>query len=979
MASKALQLPLFVPSSAWQPTQVSELPSWANAKRIAIDCETRDEQLKQLGPGTRRGAYPVGWSFAIEDGPSYYLPYRHEGGDNLPESEVLNYLRFQAKNFTGEIVGANLSYDLDYACNEGIEFPRISFFRDIQIADPLIYELHNSYSLVNIGKRFGIEAKDEIALIEAAKSFGVDPKGGMWRLPARYVGEYAQRDVVSPLEIYAKQRELLDRDELWGVFNLESKVLPVLNRMRRRGIRIDEDKLTQIEQWALKKETEALEQVFRETGYRIKVGDVWKSQVLAKAFEIIGVKLKKTAKGAPQIDADLLDNLKHPVAENIRLARKVNKMREAFAQSIRTYMINGRIHCTFNQIAREDEKGEQKGARFGRLSATDPNLQQQYNPEKEPELSSEWRKIFIPEEGAIYGSNDYCFSSDTEVLTKDRGFVLFKDIIHREELAQMDPNTRIISYAIPIAYQKKKYFGEMVSIEGKWATNLLLTPNHRCLLYDHKGNIIWNRADNYRSKLALWQPTSGILVGSYEPTDKDIITSIAIQADGSLRNNSYRIFCSKQRKINRLLENVKISNYYNKMKDPKFDMKAFIIPIEEAILLEKGKEKLFNRELLLSMTLERRQFFCKELMLWDGSKSKSHEYGGYTTTEKRNAEIVQEIATLSNLRATLRSYQHKNRKPCYMVTISPVSEIGIGKCIIENKKYDDYVYCVTMPLSTVVVRRNGKVSISGQSQQEPRWTTHFAAVIGLNKADDAAARYRNDPTTDNHKLMTEFIHDEEIVAAMSKAEFKTARGYAKNIFLGLCYGEGGAKLCNDLGLPTRWCLSINRNKEYFATKHEAYHARASRGSGYIYEAAGEKGQSIIDNFDRNVPYVRQIAQRVSQKANQVGYIKDIIGRRLHFPLKDDGTYDWAHKALNRLIQGTSATQMKMALVAIDAEGYFLQLQVHDEANGSYGSVEEALKVGKIMKECVYSILEPLVPFHVDTECGKSWGELELVK
>jgi len=641
-----------------------------------LDCETKDLSLRDLGPGPRRGGYTTGWAFKIEGGPKHYLPIRHEGGDNLPVEEVLRYLRDNLKNFDGEIVGANLSYDLDYAANDGIEFHPDAKFRDIQIADPLIYELHKSYSLKNIGERWGVKGKETDVLYEAARSMGLDPGQGMWRLPARYVGEYAENDVEAPLLIYERQREVLDRDDLWQVYDLETALLPVLVKIRRRGVRIDFDKLQSIEDWSFREETEALALVKRETGVSIAVGEVWKANALAPALESLGVKLSKTSTGAPQIDADLLDGLNHPVASALKHARKVNKMRTTFAASIRKYETNGRIHCSLQQIAMENEKGDQVGVRYGRMSAMDPNLQQQPSPDRDPVIAGEWRKIFIPEEGAIWGVNDY-------------------------------------------------------------------------------------------------------------------------------------------------------------------------------------------------------------------------------------------------------------------------------------------------------------------SQQEPRWTTHFAAVMDLPKAQEAAKRYRDDPDTDNHDMMTRLIHGDEQVDAWFKEDpkaYKVNRGYSKNIFLGLCYGEGGAKLCLDIGKPTRWALikgyGSNKETAYFENRHEAWKARADSGEGFIREVAGVEGQEILDNFDAEVPYVRAIARKASERAESVGFVRTIMGRRLHFEQRPDGSYDWTHKALNRVIQGSSADQTKKAVVDLDRAGYFIQLQVHDEIDGSYGSTAEALAAGKIMRESILDVCEPLVPFKVDTECGPSWGEIK---
>ncbi len=674
----ALQMGFFMPESDWRPTPIVDLPSWAGAKRIAIDCETKDSQLRELGPGPRRDGYTTGWSFAIEGGPKYYLPIRHEGGDNLDEQGALGYLREQIKGFKGEFVGANLSYDMDYGYNDGFEWNPEVKFRDIQIADPLIYELHYSYSLAKISERNGVGGKDESLLMEAARAYGLDPKRGMWRLPARFVGEYAEQDAVSPLENYAYQRKVLDQNDLWRVFDLETDVLPVLVRMRRRGVRIDQDKLLQIEEQSELEEREALDLVKKVTGCTINVGDVWKPGALAPALEEIGLKLERTSTGQPKIDKELLSGTDHPVAAAILSARKVNKIRTTFAASIRRFMVDGRIHCTYNQIAMVDEIGEQKGVRYGRVSAVNPNLQQQpsrYDPEVDSLIIKEWRKIFIPEEGALWGCNDY-------------------------------------------------------------------------------------------------------------------------------------------------------------------------------------------------------------------------------------------------------------------------------------------------------------------SQQEPRWTTHFAALKGLPGAKDAANRYIDDPETDNHEMMTRIIHGDKTVEDWMESEFKKykmERGLAKAIYLGLCYGEGGAKLCQDIHKPTRWMLQRGwgRNKvyEYFESKHDAWVARADAGQGYVREVAGEEGQEIIDKFDAEVPFVRMAAKAAGERANDVGFVKTILGRRLHFKQNDDSSYYQTHKALNRIIQGSAADQTKYALVELDKAGSYIQLQVHDEMDGSYGSVEEAVRDGDIMRDSVKEFCNPLLPFKVDTETGPNWGDI----
>lgn len=602
-----------------------------------------------MGPGVRRGGYICGYSFAIEDGPAEYVPIRHAGGDNVKNPETaLQYLRDQAKIFTGEICGAGLQYDLDYLAQQEIVFRQAKWFRDCQIAEPLLDELQFKYSLDAIAERRGLPGKDETMLREAAKAYGIDPKGELWKLPARYVAQYGIQDARLPLQLLRRQEREIDEQDLWGVYNLESKLLPVLVKMRRRGVRIDFDQLDKVEKWAYEEEWTKLDEVHHHTNVRIAVGDVWKPAILARALQTIGVTVPKTEAGNFSIDKEFLEGLKHPVGDALGRARKVNKLRCTFANSVREHVIGDRAHCTFNQLRKdkEDGSGEGEGARYGRLSCKDFNIQQQ--PSRD-DFAKMWRSIYIPDEGAIWSCNDF-------------------------------------------------------------------------------------------------------------------------------------------------------------------------------------------------------------------------------------------------------------------------------------------------------------------SQQEPRWLVHYAEECHLNpklrfnaaSAVLAAEAYRNDPTTDNHTMMARIIYG---LSSNQKPTYEQ-RFAAKIIFLGLCYGMGGAKLARGLGLPTKWI--VNRR-------------------GQQIEVAGDEAQAVLDLFNRQVPFVKKMAKLAEKKAGKVGYILTIAGRRCRFPAKNiDGTggWDWVHKALNRLIQGSSGDQTKQAMVDGDAAGYKIQLQVHDELDHSAEDRKEAEALGQLMRESIIA----RVPFKVDTEIGESWGQ-----
>lgn len=400
------QISMFQPESNWRPTPVSQMPDWSGAKRVAIDVETYDPTLKKLGPGVRREGRVVGISFAIEDGPSAYLPVGHSQ-DNLDPVSVWDYLKDQAEKFAGILVGANMQYDLDYLAQNGVWFGKVKWFRDVQIAEPLIDELQDSYSLQAISQRHGLPGKDEGVLRDAATAWKIDPKADMWKLPARFVAEYAVGDVELPLRLLRRQERIIDEQDLWDIYDLESKTLPVLVKMRRRGVAVDFHKLQRVEDWARAEASTSLQLVKSETGRAISWDDLAKALALAPALESVGITLGRTKTGLPSIDKDLLAREKHPVAKALERARQMNKIVTTFVNSVRRYSVNGRIHCSFNQLrtTKDEEKGEDKGARYGRLSSSDPNMQQQ--PARHPELGKLWRSIYVPDEGKAWAALDY--------------------------------------------------------------------------------------------------------------------------------------------------------------------------------------------------------------------------------------------------------------------------------------------------------------------------------------------------------------------------------------------------------------------------------------------------------------------------------------------------------------------------------------------------------------------------------------------
>lgn len=645
-----MQLPfsMFVPESSWRPTPVSRMPSWSAAKRVCVDIETKDETLRTLGPGVRRkDSYVVGIGFAIEDGPSHYLPIAHDGGDNLPSEEVWSYIRDQIRNFRGEIAGAGFAYDYDWLTEMGVDFSGIKRIRDVQVAEPLLDELQMRYGLDAIAERRGLPGKDETHLRAVADAHGWDPKKHLWRFAARHVGPYVLQDVGLPLQLLRRQERELEEQELWGVYDLESDLLPVLVKMRRRGVPIDQDRLARIEAWALKVEHDELERIRHLTGFNIGVGNCMKKALLKPVLESIGLKVPmiggkvgptgKVSKPQPQITAGMLKRARHEVTDALLRAREFNKLRTTFCARTRKFLVNGRVHCTFNQLRtsqddssdKDDDDGEEddegEGGRFGRLSCKMPNLQQE--PIRHEEYGHEWRSIYLPEPGCEWGTFDF-------------------------------------------------------------------------------------------------------------------------------------------------------------------------------------------------------------------------------------------------------------------------------------------------------------------SQQEPRVMVHYADLLGLQGAREFSRAYREDPKTDFHEMTARIVGVE--------------RKPAKAIGLGCAYGMGEAKLCRQLGLPTMKKMTPRGERE----------------------VAGPEGKKLMEAYHAAVPFIRQLSYRCQDRVKAVGFIRTLLGRRCRFPRDEHGNYEWLHKALNRLIQGSGADQTKKAVVELDRRGHLLHLQVHDEVDVSLRSRQEAREIQQVVE----NVVELRPGSKSDVEIGRSWGE-----
>ena len=370
-------------------------PDLKGYKYIAIDLETKDPDLKSRGSGAIIGnGNIVGIAVAV-DGWSGYYPIAHEGGGNLDKDKVLSWVKQICANDNVKIFH-NAMYDVCWLRAAGIQIN--GHIVDTMVMASLIDENRLSYTLNSISYEFLGEVKDEKALNEAAQSWGIDPKSEMYKLPAMYVGNYAEKDAQLTSELFKVLSRETQKQNLQNVFDLETQLFPCLIDMKFKGVRVDIEKAHKLKQQLTAQEHELLLKVKQETGIEPQI---WAARSIATVFDKLGLHYERTEKSlAPSFTKNFLQEHKHPIVQMIAKAREINKAHTTFIDTILKFSHKGRIHADINPI-----RSDQGGTVTGRFSYANPNLQQ--IPARNKELGPMIRSLFLPEIGHKWGCFDY--------------------------------------------------------------------------------------------------------------------------------------------------------------------------------------------------------------------------------------------------------------------------------------------------------------------------------------------------------------------------------------------------------------------------------------------------------------------------------------------------------------------------------------------------------------------------------------------
>jgi len=374
----------------------THFPDLRSAKEVAIDLETKDPNIKNRGPGWPfMDGNIIGVAVAA-DGFKGYYPIAHEAGSNMDMKMVLDWVQDICSAPCDKIFH-NAAYDVGWLRAHGVRIKQGRII-DTMIAAALVDENRFSYSLNALCFDWLGEVKAEKELKEIADEWMVDAKGEMYKLPAQFVGYYAEQDAELTLKLWQHLKVKIEKESLFDIFDLECDVFKVVHEMRAHGVRVNLEQAQNLKDTFVEQEKKLLHQIKKLCGLDV---ELWAARSIAKAFDKLNIKYPLSEKAKePSFTANWLLNCDAPIAKFIREAREINKFHSTFIDSIFKYSHNGRIHADINQL-----RSDSGGTVSGRLSYSNPNLQQ--IPARNKDFGPKIRALFKPDSGFEWGSFDY--------------------------------------------------------------------------------------------------------------------------------------------------------------------------------------------------------------------------------------------------------------------------------------------------------------------------------------------------------------------------------------------------------------------------------------------------------------------------------------------------------------------------------------------------------------------------------------------
>jgi DNA polymerase-1 len=361
---------------------------------IAIDTET--DSLDSMA------ANLVGICLATAPGKACYIPLGHRSGDDMfaesppqiPQAEAIAGLRPLLTAESVLKIGHNIKYDLNVLARHGLQVAPID---DTMV---MSFDLDAGQSLAGHGMDEVAHAVLEHSCISFKDVTGTGKKAiSFAQVPLDAATRYGGEDADVTWRLWTRFKPRLNQEGATRVYELVDRpLIPVVAGMERAGIKVDRDHLSRLSSRFAQEMARLEEEIHAEAGQPFAIGST--QQLGAILFEKMGLKGGKKGKsGAYSTDVTVLEKMK---AEGVKIAalvlewRQLSKLKSTYTDALQAQINRdtGRVHTSYSLT----------GAQTGRLSSTDPNLQ---NIPIRTEIGRQIRDAFIAEPGNVILAADY--------------------------------------------------------------------------------------------------------------------------------------------------------------------------------------------------------------------------------------------------------------------------------------------------------------------------------------------------------------------------------------------------------------------------------------------------------------------------------------------------------------------------------------------------------------------------------------------
>lgn len=370
-------------------------------KTVSYDVETNGLKWQNC--------YCCGYS--VSDGKeASYISVRHEDGGNIDNIDSFEKIvALTIKNRTKPLIGHNIKYDYHLSQNHKIELG--NKLVDTMSQEALLNENLFSYSLENVCRNHeGVAPKKGKLLYEhIARKFGCKPNrdsmGMFYKLNGKdeIAVEYAEGDTLTTYQVYQSQQEKLTGQNLNQVASLENELTYVLQKMERKGVKIDLEEAERVKKQIDQLHFDAYLQI--PLTEELETINVRSGKDLQKYFELCGIDdwpMTAPTEHFPDGQPSFRKNFLGLSEEGMLIlnARKYATLKAMFLDNLDNFVHNGRIHTNFNQTM-----GEFGGTKTGRLSSNYPNMQ--FIPKRDEFTGKIIRKMYVPDDEFVFVEFDY--------------------------------------------------------------------------------------------------------------------------------------------------------------------------------------------------------------------------------------------------------------------------------------------------------------------------------------------------------------------------------------------------------------------------------------------------------------------------------------------------------------------------------------------------------------------------------------------